>query len=61
MSFVELGAVTVVLFFAYLVGNVMHHVEMEDPRPFLRKAYWVFVLVEIGAADAAAAVIMGVL
>lgn len=67
MSLISLAGVTVALFLAYLFAVTLvvictaTETEMKDPRPFLRRVYYLFVLVEIGMADAAAGVILGVL
>lgn len=67
MSFVELGAVTVALFGSYCFASVLEGIskagdmDLKDPRPLFRRAWYVFVLVEIGAHDVAVGVLTGVL
>jgi hypothetical protein len=63
MGFVELAGVTVALIFAFVALAFLQAIctatetRYSDPRPFIKKAFMVFVLVEIGAHNAVLAVL----
>ncbi len=61
MAFIEFAAVTVAAMFLNLVGAFADHLaEKPIPRKFVNRAFWFYAAVEIGATDAAMAILGGV-